>query len=63
MTILQSVKSISLEVDVSIKVHLMKRLHWNPALAMVVESILVMFEIQIVLDWSSWIARLLILAR
>lgn len=63
MTILQSVKSISLKADVSIKVHLMKRFHWDLALAMVAESILVMFEIQIVLDRSPWIARLLILAR
>lgn len=63
MTILQRVKSVSLEVDVSIKVHLMKRFHWDLALAMVLKSILVMFEIQVVLDRPPWIARLLILAR
>lgn len=63
MTILQSVKSIALEVDIAIKVHFMKRFHWNLALAMVVEPILFMFEIQVILHRSPWIVRLLILPR
>ncbi len=60
MAVFHHLQSIAFEVDGAIEVHLVKGLHWYFAFAMVLCSILVTVEVQIMLYWSTWISSLLV---
>ena len=63
MSILQNFQSISLEVDRSVKVHLMKCFNWYLALAMVLQPAFLVVELKVMLDGTARVSSLLILSR
>lgn len=62
MAILQGLQRIPLEIYRSVKVHFIEGFHRYLALSAVLCSIFLVVELYVVLDWTPWIARLLIFA-
>lgn len=62
VTVLQSLKSIALEVDLTIEVLLVEDLHGDLALAAVGSTVMLAVEVQVVLDGEASILGLLSLA-
>ena len=62
MTILKDLQSITLEVNVSIKVLLEESCHGDLALAVVLDAVMLTMEVQVVLDGTTGIFGLFILA-
>ena len=63
MPVLQQFQCVPFEVDEAIKVHVVEGLHGNLVPAMVLVSVLLSVELEIVLDGLAGKMRLLILAR
>lgn len=61
MSVLHCLQGVTLEVHLVVKVHLMERLHWDLALAMVLDPVMLAVEVQVVFDRSSGIFDFLIL--
>lgn len=62
MSVFHDIQRITLKVYLTIKVHLVECLHWDLGLAMVLTSMLLAVELQVVLHRAAGIFRLLILA-
>lgn len=62
VSVLQDIKSISLEVDFAIKVFLVKSDHGNLALAMVLSTITFAVELQVVFDRPPRVFGFLVLS-
>lgn len=62
MTVLQHFESIALEIDLAIKVHLMEGLHGDLVLAMILGTIMLVVEMQVVLNRTAGEFGLLISA-
>lgn len=63
MTVLQALKSVALEVDLTIEVLLVEDLHGDLALAAVGSTVMLAVEVQVVLDGEASVLGLLSLAR
>lgn len=63
MSVLKHLQRITLEVHLSVKVHLMEGLHGDLGLAMVLGTIMLAQEVQVVLDRTAGILGLFILSR
>lgn len=63
MSVLENLKCVAIEVNLSIKVHVVKGFHRNLVLAAVFQPVGLFLEGKIMLDRASWILGLLILAR
>ena len=63
MTVLQNFQGIALEVDRPIEVHLMESFNWYLALAMVLHSVFLAVELNIMLDWTARKSSFLIFSR
>lgn len=63
MSVFHHLQGIAFEVDGTVEVHFVKGLHWDLAFTMVLCSILLIVEVQIMLHWSTWISSLFILSR
>ena len=63
MSVLKDIQSITLEVNISIKVLLEEGGHGNLALAMVFDAVMLAVEFQVVLDRTTGVFSLFILAR
>lgn len=62
MSVLKNLESITVEVNVSIKVHVVKGLHGNLVLSTVFNLVGFILEGKIMFDWASGILGLFILA-
>lgn len=62
MTVLHDLEAVAVEVDVTVKVHLMEGLHRDLILAMVLGFVLGLLEGEVVLDGLARVASLLVLA-
>jgi hypothetical protein len=63
MAVFHHFEAISFEVDLSIEVHLVKSFHWNSVLARIFYSVILIMKMQVVLNRSTRISSLLVLAR
>lgn len=63
VAVLHDLEGVPVEVDVSIKVHLVERLHGDLVLAMVLGLVGRLLEGQVVLDGAAGVAGLLVLTR
>lgn len=62
MSILEHLQAITLEIDGSVKVHLVESFHGDLALAMVLGLVVLVVELEVVLDWLSGVLGFLVLA-
>ncbi len=62
VSVLQNFKSIAVEIDISVKVHLIESLYGNLVLAVVLGLVSRIFESEVVLDGSAGVFGLLILS-
>lgn len=62
VAVFQHVETVTLEVNLSVKVHFMKSLHRDSVLARIFQPVILVVEEQIVLNRSARISSLLILA-
>jgi len=63
MAVFHNFKAVPVEIDVAVKVHLVKRLHGDSVLAMVLGLVGGVLEGEVVLDGAAGKPRLLILTR
>lgn len=63
MPVLQNLKSITLEVDLTSEVLLVEGFHWNFVASIVFLLILLFVECKVVFNWLPWELGLLVLAR
>lgn len=63
MTILHDFEAVAFEIDLAIKVHLMKCFHWNPVFARIFYPVALIMEMEIVLYGSTRIPSFLVLTR
>lgn len=63
MPVFHNLKGISLKVYLSIKVHLMESLHRHLVLSIVLGSIRLLVEIEVMLNGAPWVPDFLILPR
>lgn len=63
MAVLHNLQTVAVEVDITIKVHLVESLHGNLVLALVLGLVFGLLEGEVVLDWATGKLGLLILAR
>lgn len=63
MTVLETLKGITLEINLAIEVLLVEDLHGNLALAAVSGAVMLAVEVQVVLDGAATVLGLLSLAR
>lgn len=63
VSVFQDFQTITLEVNLSVKIHLKESPHWNPVLATVLLSILLLVEVEIVFNWASWVFGLFVNSR
>lgn len=63
VAVLHYVKTITFEVNLPIKVHLVKFFHGNPILARIFYPVTLIMKIQVVLHRSTRVPSLLVLAR
>ena len=62
MTVLENLESITVKVDISIEVHVVESFHRNLVLSAVFYFIGFVLKGKIMLDWTSWVLGLFILA-
>lgn len=62
MSVLQHLQRITLEVHLSVKVHLMEGLHGNLGFAMVLGTVMLAQEVKVILDRTAGILGLFILS-
>lgn len=63
MAVFHHFQRVAFEVDLPVEVHFMECLHRYLLLAIISRAILLGMEIQIMLDWATWITRFLVFAR
>lgn len=63
MTILQHLKSVTIELHIAIEILLLKDLDWDLVIALVLLSICVAFECDVTLYWATWELDFRVLAR
>ncbi len=63
MAVFHHFQCVAFEVDLPVKVHFVERLHRDLLLAIVPRSVLLGVELEIMLDWATWITRFLVFAR
>lgn len=63
VSVLHDLKSVTLEVDKTVKVHLVEGLHWDLVLAAVLLSVGLAVEVEVVFDRETGVASLFVLAR
>lgn len=62
VAVLESLETVALEVDVTVKVHLVEGLHGDLVVAAVLEAVRVLLEVEIMLDATAREAGLFVLA-
>jgi len=63
MPVLHHFQAVSIELDLTSKVHLMKSLHGNLVLPTVLLLMLLALECEVVFNWAAWVSSFLVLAR
>jgi hypothetical protein len=63
MSVLHDFQRISIEVNLTIKVHVVECFHWNLAGSSVLELVGIILEGQVMFDGATWNRGLFILAR
>lgn len=63
VSVLHNLQAISIELNISIKVHAVEGLHWDLVAAVVLGLVGRVLEGKVMLDWATWVSSLLILAR
>lgn len=61
--VFKNLQTVSVELNITLKVHVVEGLQWDLRLSMVLQLIGVVLESEVVLDWASWQFNLLISAR
>lgn len=63
MSVFHDLEAVPIEVNVTIKVHVMKSLHWNLVASSVLELVGLILEGKVVFDRAAWNSGFFILAR
>lgn len=63
MSVLQHLQGVTIEVNITIKVHVVEGLHGNLAVPSVLDLILFFLECEVVLDRATWQSNFVVLAR
>ena len=63
VSIFHHLQAITVEINLTIKVHIVECLHRNLVLASVLQPIGLVLERKVMLDWTSWESDFLIFAR
>lgn len=61
--VFQDLQTVTIELDIAIKVHVVESLHWNLGLSAISQSIGLILECEIMLDGTSWQFDFLVYAR
>lgn len=62
VSVLENLESVAVEINLAIKIHIVKGFHRNLVLSAVLYLVGLVLEGKIMLDWTSWVLGLLILA-
>lgn len=60
MSVFQNFQTVTLDIYVAIKVHFKESPHWDLVFATVFLTILLLVEVEVVFDWTTWVFRFLI---
>lgn len=63
MSVFQSLQTVTVELNISIKVHVVESLHWNLVSTPVLEFVGLLLESKVMFDWASSISGFFIFAR
>jgi hypothetical protein len=63
VTVFHHFKAVTFQVDLPIKVHLVKRFHWNPVLARIFYPVILIVKMKIVLHRPARVPSLFIFSR
>ena len=61
-SVFEDLETVAVELNIAVKVHVVEGLHWDLALAAVLELVGLVLEGEVVLNWASWESGLLVLA-
>ena len=62
-SVLEDLEAVAIELNVAVKVHVVESLHWDLGLSAVLETVGLILEGEVMLNWATWGSRLLVLAR
>lgn len=62
VSVFHNLEAVAFEIDIAVKVHFMERLHGNLATAMVLELVRLLLESEVVLDTTTGVSGLVVLA-
>jgi hypothetical protein len=54
VSVLENLKSVTIEVNISIEVHVVEGFHRDLVLSAVLQLVLILLEGKVVLNWASW---------
>jgi len=63
MSVFHNLQSIPIEINISIKIHVVESFHWDLVLSAVFDLIGFILEGKVVFDWAAWKLGFLIFAR